>query len=646
MINLKGDINFIFSNIDTPLDKFISSTNNIPGIILKKLMKEGIKIKSNNSPKKSNLFSETEKKYNEEKRIKKHSSTLIPKSSKNKTNKFSQKEKEESQLKSKEFHRSKIKYKENEKLSNIYKAYINNNNIIKEKSKNNDNTNIYKTLSKSNGNRNSYVYIFKEKHSSRDKKNHSFSNNKNLKLSQSKSKSKDKETENKKLLSNKNKNKSYINNFNTRKSRNPNLNIPKQISCASNNSKSKLSSFNNIIFVNKIENQTSRINNQNSYSSFIDSNLRNSSKYKDIIKIRKKFNETCKYFYDFVKNENNNKLTTKNCSKNHNTENINVTNSCWNIKSKDETFAINKFKNGLFINEEKINKSIKNNHKISTWIKSNSSKIDSKIIYIYDKENKFSKNKTISKYKINKNLYNYKSKKMRKYNDSKSHKRKEEETGTEKSTLKKSQRHFLGKNRSYSSRNIHKAKYFNNLYNNVNVNYFTIEDKTFSLFNTKKKSNNQNELFQSNIKKTLLNLISTIPESSQRKSNRVKNKQSNNKMKDIILNLNNNRKMDDNEKNNDYERQNNYYVSLSNNVLENQNQIRHFGKYNNNLRNLNNKLYCNKKELNRNEPLYKKSNANKKNDVENLDSKIDKRKEDLMKIVYFSNKLYDNQKTN
>lgn len=61
MINLKGDINFIFSNVDTPLDKFISSTNNIPGIILKKLMKDGIKFKNNKSPKESNLFSENEK---------------------------------------------------------------------------------------------------------------------------------------------------------------------------------------------------------------------------------------------------------------------------------------------------------------------------------------------------------------------------------------------------------------------------------------------------------------------------------------------------------------------------------------------------------------------------------------------------------
>ena len=648
MINLKGDINFIFSNVDTPLDKFISSTNNIPGIILKKLMKDGIKFKNNKSPKESNLFSENEKKYNEEKKIKKYSSTLIPKSSKSKTNIFSQKEKEkeESQIKSKEFNRNKNKYQENKKLSNIYKTYINNNNITKENNKNNDNTNIYKTLFKSNGNRNSYVFIFKEKNSSRDKKNHSYSNNKNLKLSQSKSKSKDKDIENKKLLSNKNK--SYLNNFNTRKSRNSNLNIPKQISCASNNSKSKISSFNNNIFINKIENQTSRINNQNSYSTFIDSNIRNSSKYKDIIKIRKKFNETCKYFYDFVKNENNNKLITKNSSKNHNTENINVTNSCWNIKSKDETFTINKFKNGLFINEEKINGSKKINHKKSekiTWIKSNSSKMDSKVIYIYNKENKFSTSKTISKYKKNKNLYNYKNKKMIKYNDSKSHKRKVRETGTEKSTLKKSKKHILGKNRSYSSRNIHKTNYFNNLYNNANANYFTIEDKTFSLFNTNKKFNNQNELFQSNIKKTLLNLISTLPESSQRKSHRVKNMQNNNKMKDIILNLNNNRKMDDNEKNNDHERQNKYYISL-NNIFENQNQMRNLGKNSNNHGNLNNKLYCNKKELNNNEPLYKKSNANKKNELENLDLKIDKRKEDLMKIVYFSNKLYDNQKTN
>ena len=649
MINLKGDINFIFSNIDGPLDKFVSSTNNIPGIILKKLMKEGIKIKNNNSPKKSNLYSENAKKYNEEKKIKKYSSTLIPKSSKSNTNIFSpkEKEKEEFKIKSKEFNRSKIKNQENERLSNIYKTYINNNNISKENNKNNDNTNIYKTLSKSNGNRNSYVYIFKEKNSSRDKKNHSYSNNKNLKLSHSKSKSKDKDIENKKLLSNKNK--SYFNNFNTKKSRNSNLTIPKQISCASNNSKSKMSSFNNNIFINKIENQTSRINNQNSNSTFIDSNIRNSSKYKDIIKIRKKFNETCKYFYDFVKNENNNKLTTKNCSKNHNTENINVTNSCWNIKSKDETFTINKFKNGLFINEEKINGSNKINHKKSeklTWMKSNSSKMDSKVIYIYNKENQFSTSKTISKYKKNKNLYNYKNKKMRKYNDSKSHKRKEKEIGTEKSEFKKSKKHILGKNKSYSSRNIHKANYFNNLYNNANNNYFTIEDKTFSLFNTNKKFNNQNELFQSNIKKTLLNLVSTLPESSQRKSHRVKNILYNNKMKDIILNLNNNRKMDDNEKNNDYERQNNYYVSLNNIFESHNNQIRNLGKNSNNHGNLNNKLYCNKKEINNNEPLYNKSNVNKKNELENLDLKIDKRKEDLMKIVYFSNKLYDNQKTN
>lgn len=644
MINLKGDINFIFSNIDTPLDQFVSSTNNIPGIILKKLMKEGIKFKTNKSPQKPNLYYENEKNNKEEKRIKKYSSTLIPKSSKSKTNIFSPKEKEDFQIKNKDFNKSKTKYQENERLSNIYKTYINNNNISKENNKNKNYDNLYKTLSKSNGNKNSYVYIFKEKNSSRDKKNHSYSNNKNLKLSHSKSKDKDIDTKNKKLLSNKDKNKSYINNFKARKSRNSDLNIPKQISCASNNSKSKMNSIDNNIIINKNDNQTSRLHNQNSYSTFIETNIRNSAKYKDIIKIRKKFNETCKYFYDFVKNENKNK-TTKNCSKNNNNENINVTNSYWNIKSKDETFAINKFKKGLFINEEKINRSNKNNHKKSekfTWNKSNSSKMDSKVIYVYDKEHKFSTSKTISKYKKNKNLYNYNNKKMRKYNDSKSHKAKEKEKGIEKSTLKKSLRHAFEKNRSYSSRNIYKTKYFNNFCNNGSSNYFTIEDKTFSLFNTNKKFNNQNELFQSNIKKTLLNLVSTIPENSHRKSNKIKNKLNNNKMKDIILNFNNNRKMNDNEKNNDYERQINYYVSL-NNIFENQN--RNLGK-NNNLGNINNKLYCNKKELNRNEPLYKKSSANKKNELENLDLKIDKRKEDLMKIVYFSNKLYDNQKTN
>mgnify|MGYP006873053104 CR=1 FL=1 len=329
----------------------------------------------------------------EEKKIKKYSSTLIPKSNRRKINIFNQKEKEESQFKNKDF-----KYQESGSLSNIYKAYINNN-VIKGKNKNgNKNNNLHKTLSKSNVNKNSYVYIFKEKNSSRDKKNHSYSNNKKLKLSQSKSKSKEKDPENKKMILNKKK--SNLNNFNRRKSRNSDLNIPKQISGISNNSKSKMNSFNNNIFLNKKENQTSRMYNQNSYTTFIENNIKNNQKYKEIIKIREKFNETCKYFYDFVKNENKNKLRTKNHSKNKNTENINFVDSCWNIKSKDETFTINKFKNGLFTNEERKNSSNKKNHKKSLINKSNSSKMESKVVYIYDNnENKFSTSKTISKYK-------------------------------------------------------------------------------------------------------------------------------------------------------------------------------------------------------------------------------------------------------
>lgn len=232
---------------------------------------------------------------------------------------------------------------------------------------------------------------------------------------------------------------------------------------------------------------------------------------------------------------------------------------------------------------------------------------------------------------------------MGKYNESKNHKTKEKET--EKSTLKKSYNHAFGKNKSYSSRNIHKIKYFTNLNKNANTNYFTIYNKTFSLLNTDKKFNNQNELFQSNIKKTLFNLVSTIPESSNRKSSNLKHSHGHNKMKDIILNLNNNNIMKDIEKNNDCERQNNYYISLSN-ILENQNIIRNLEKNNSYHGNTNNKLYCNKKELNHNEPFYEKRNVNKNNELENLNSKIDKRKEDLMKIVYFSNKLYDSQKTN
>ena len=601
MINLKTDANLITSTTNKRL-----TLDNIHGFLLKNTIKNII-IKCNSKKQKSliSLYSDSLKKIKCKKKVKNHISSLIPKGRKNISYL------KENKLIDKNYNFS---IKENINNQNInFKSNLSNNDLIY-----NDNSNLYPNLIYENN------FSINNK---RNKKINSYSNNKNLKFF------KDKKSDKKNLT---------CNNFYIRNGRNSNLIFPKQISSLSNNSKN-ISSFPNILITDKNDNQKYTINKYNSYNSFYKRDLSNSLYFNNLLKIRKKLNETCTYFYKSNKQKNNNILKTEsnpgkgiNSYYNTTTNGFITNNSYFNKYTKDDDQNLNGIENiPETDNKNKTQLILDSKRKISN----------------IRKNNIFYRNKTVNKYKNNNKLCHYNNRKLEaKHSDKR------------KKIIKsnKAKYHLFNKsiskirnNKSFSSRNIDQIKCFDNIFNpihnKINFNFGSITTKALSFFNTCKNfNNNESSLMQSNIKNNLYNLNNS-KNIKRTDCSKCINYNSKKIAYDNIPNIkyindnkgnkhNKRKKYNDEEKNNEIS--SNYYISLNDINKDKSNiQIR-----NNNCLNLCNDLsFING---------YHKLSNNKINDFsfkdENtlLNSKINKRKEDLMKIIYFSNRLYDNKKSN
>jgi len=641
------------NNLKTDANLFTSTTNkrftldNTHEFLLKNTIKNII-IKCNSKKQKSliNLYSDSLKKIKCKKKIKNHTSNLIPKSRKN-----------SSYLKENKLIDKNYDTFKNDELSNINKTkYYNisiNNNI------NNQNANLRPTLSNKdviyNNNSNLYYNVINENNYSsnkkRNKKNNSYSNKKNPKLI------KDKKSYKKNRISNKSKGVSdkknlTFNNLYIRNTRNSNLIFPKQISSFSNNSKN-ISSFPNILVTDKNDDKKYKMNKYNSYNSFYKRDLSNSSYYNNLLKIRKKLNETCTYFYNSNRPQNNNILKTENNSgKNINscynttTNGFTINNSYFNKYTKDDDQNINGIGNIPEFDNKNKNKVelIQNSYKI----------VDNKgnISSIRKYNNIYYRNRTVNKYKNNKKLYHYNNKKLNAKHSDKN--KKMTKSNKTKNHLFNKSISKIKKNKSFSSRNIDQIKCFDNIFNpihsKINFNFKNITNKTLSLFNTCKNFNNNNEstLMQSNIKNNLYNLNNTKDikrtdwtkcincDSKKKKYNNILNIKYISETKGIKYNKEN--KYNDEEKNNEIS--NNYYMNLNDINKDKSNvQIRnnnYFHLYNDlSFANCNHKLHNNKN-----------NDFSFKDEYTLLNSRIDKRKEDLMKIMYFSNRLYNNKNSN
>ena len=648
-----------------------------------------------NSPNLINLNSQTIKRIKTEKKIKKFSSVLIPKS-KRKAFNYSEKHKNNLSKKHKYINKSSNNFKYGG-ISIINKIIRYKNFIKNLKSNNKDDINLKPTLTNNdiiyNDSKNSYVYIIKEKSNSKNKKMiqkiHSHSNNNKNKVSKNKNLGNKQLILNKKISNKKNK---TCNNFYKRKGRNSECKITNQISGFSSNSKRNRSSSNKTVNNNKKSNNISKFKEQIFYCSYIRNNLNSNSNFSNIIKIRKKFNETCKYFYYNNPKQINNILKNdedlrKNINNKYNLNNIfNKTTNEYSINNK---YLNKNSQNYELLNKENneikpTHKNIENSKKLS---KADKSKSSVEFNEIYDKL--FNINENINKYKNNNsnyfysrnlyhntyNIYYNENKKLKKFNNKKKHYTKQKEENLLKklnihSNFNKNNKDetlhnnnlsltFIKKNKSFSSRNKEKMKCFDNplcsRYQKISFNYFNDLNKTLSLFNTKKNfnsNNTENTLMQSNIKNNLLNLR------LQNKMNSTSKPKSNNPINNKIYGFNKIKDIKcysivDEEKNSDIS--SNYYLALNNlnKNIEKKNNNFDLGynlfhtNYKINYKKYNNYTYTKNKENIRNNKI---NDFSFKNDatysISTSNSKIDKRKEDLMKIVNFSNNLCNNQKTN
>ena len=641
MINLKTDVNLIASTTNKKL-----TLDNTHGFLLKNTIKNII-IKCNRKNPKSliNLYSDSLKAIKRKKKVKSHTSTLIPKSSKknnySKENKLIDKNYEN--FKKDEFSIvSKMKYnnisiKDNTNDNNVnLKPTLSNNDLIY-----NDNSNLYSYL------KNEKIY---SRNTKRKKKNNSYSNNIKPKIFKNKNSDiKNLISKGKGVLDKKN---LTFNNFYIRNGRNSNLIFQKQISSFSNNSKN-ISSFPNILVTDKTDNRKHKMNKYNSYNSFHKKDLNNNSYFDNLLKIRKKLNETCTYFYNSNRLQNNNLLKTENNSG----KNINscynttangffTTNSYFNKYTRDDDQNLNGIEKNFELDDKNKNK--------TQLLQSNFKIIDNKrdISNIRKYNNTFYRNRTLNKYKNNKKLYHYNNKKVDIMHSDKN--RKIVKSNKTKNHIFNKSISKIKKNKSFSSRNIDQIKCFDNFFNpihsKIKFNFINIANKTLSLFNTYKNFNNNNEstLLQSNIKNNLYNLNNTKDIKRPDWSKCINNFSKKNKYNNILnikyindnrgIKYNNGKKYNDEEKNNEVV--SNYYINLNDlNKDKNNIQVRnnnHFHLYNDlSFINCEHKLNYNKT-----------NDFSFKDEYTLLNSKIDKRKEDLMKIMYFSNRLYDNKNSN
>lgn len=606
MNDIKENKNIIISNIDANYKKF--SLNN-PKRSLQKYITSNSNRKKiiKNSPKTINIYSE-ELKIKKDNNLKKNSSSILIKGIYNTVNYSNTKE---NNFSKKENNKYFITNTNNFKIEGISKRrkkkYFNNNyikkidikNIINLKTTNNDN--IF------NDNKDSYVYLIKEKKNSLNKKKiknnliHISNDNKNNKKSKNKNLFLDKNTIELNYLT--------CNNFFKTRGRNPEFNIPKQISGFSTISNNNMSSSNALHFIN---NTKSEIDRHYSFSTLI-KNRYNTTEFSNIIKIRKKFNETSKYFYNNQKKKENNILVSGNQSgKNINSKST-INNKSYSNK-KNGIHSNKIIKQNKKLNKGNKNKSFllfnkiidrlfyingKNKNKKIYYIKTNSGYNNENINInniIYDKNKKenniIKMNENNLKYIINSHENNYTKKKELLNNNSKLS-----------LTFKRN------KNKSFTIKNLDEIRCFENPFYSIRTqkNYNDYYNETKLM-----KSNIKNNLLNTKIPEEINKILKKKPTKymSSRPKNKInknyfnnKNNQNNSK-KEIKLSL----ISKDEEKKN--EKPVNYYISL-NNIIKDKNK---------------------KFEISRNETLYPKS------------SEIGKRKEDLIKIIYYTNNLNDNIK--
>ena len=410
--NIYGDLNLLIPNIDTTSERLPS--DNTPGAFLRNIITE-----KNSNRNKNNI-----KVHNTENKIQKYSNNFVNRTmrntqhnySNNKENLYSQKETQEmTHDKSNKNSKNKINYKNsgiNNKKSENYKNIVKKINMISlERGKNENNkipTRPKRNISNINNteNKDSYLYLNKLKKtysSNKLREDNSMSTNcRHIKNNGNKRvQSKDMYLNKKNLT---------LNNFYPSQNNIKNQNLSPMSKNKSNSSK-KIRINNDINNSNK----TNKLNRNISFSYFNKTNLTNNNTYynannnnnndiSEILKVRKKFNQTCKYFYtnnEQRKSDNNiiRNLTEANTfkkinimkSKINNKNNIYPTsdystiNPYWNKRAQDTMQKMSKIKNDLFQKEENEIQHIPKINQKSKELAINSGKYNIEFNNIYDR---------------------------------------------------------------------------------------------------------------------------------------------------------------------------------------------------------------------------------------------------------------------
>ena len=414
-----GDLNLLIPNIDTTTERL--SSDNTPGIFFKNSLTEKNLANHKFLPTKTNST---------EKKIQKNSNNLIPKTIRTTPNNYSNsKNNHSSQKETREMTQVKTnlnsKTKPNKSLINNdktknYKTIVKKINMMscERNKKINENNKIpirpKKIISNMNDveNKDSYLYLSKlKKQYSLNKLRDENSTSIQTQVYNNRNKSSKDNNINEKNLT--------LNNFypNT-KTENKNFSIspssPIIRKKIHNNSSHKIltsdKNINNKYNTNQQKNcnrniSSSHLNNQIKLPNNNIINVNDIEKYSKIIDIRKKFNDTFKYFYkndhnynnklirNFTENSTFKKINNYNYNKTkkNNNDNLYTTsdystiNSYWNKRGKDTIQKIAQIKNNLFQKEENEIQPIPKINKKSKELANNSDKYNIEFNNIYDR---------------------------------------------------------------------------------------------------------------------------------------------------------------------------------------------------------------------------------------------------------------------
>ena len=418
--NNHDDLTLLIPNIDTTTER-LTSDNNI-GLFFKNTLTDKSKINTNLEILKTN---------NTEKKIQKYSDNSNTKSMRGTPNNYSniknncssQKETQEmtqqktNKTSKKNMNKSLINAQQSENYRNIVKKI---NMISVERTKKKDEHNNIKKIPKSSkkilsniniDNKDSYIYQFHLK------KNYS-SNKLNIDnstyINTRQKTSKDKNTNKKNLTLNefysikKNLKKQEFSSFSPKRKK-----VKKIASKGISKTYKEIDdSFNKVNKINKNRNSKSNIIRNNSFSpcnqiNMTNNNISNINDFNEIKNVRKKFNETCKHFYNNQKTQNNIKYSNlmRNLTEDNNFKKINVNrqkkkesnnlyttsdyssiNSYWNKRGRDEIKKMAQIKNDLFLKEEnEIQLVPKISQKSKNLASMNSEKYNIEFNNIYDR---------------------------------------------------------------------------------------------------------------------------------------------------------------------------------------------------------------------------------------------------------------------